>query len=114
MAVTAHATGTHTSDGTETEVSSVTSAGVYTFHADLNDMVEGDTVELRIYQIVLTGGTPRVAYYRRYHDVQPADGKIAISVPIANELTDTDSLRFTIKGTTTSGTVSVPWKVLKY
>lgn len=114
MAVTAHATGTHTSDGTETFVTSPNVAGTFTFHVDTNDMVAGDVVELRVYQMVLTGGTQRVAYYSKFADAQPADDLIKISVPISNELTDTNALRFSIKGTTTSGTISLPWKVLKY
>ncbi len=114
MAVTAHATGTHTSDGTETFLSSPNIAGTFTLHIDTNDMVDGDTIEIRIYQMVLTGGTQRVAYYAKYDDIQPADDKIKILGPISNELTDTNALRFSIKGTTTSGTISLPWKVLKY
>ena len=39
MAVTAHATGTHTSDGTETFVSSPNVAGVFVFMFELDDMV---------------------------------------------------------------------------
>lgn len=114
MAVTAHATGTHTSDGTETFVSSPNVAGTFTFHVDTNDMVAGDYLEIRVYQMVLTGGTSRVAYFASYADVQRADEKIKISVPISNELTDTNALRFSLKGTTSSGTISLPWKVLKY
>lgn len=76
-------------------------------------MASGDVLELRIYQIVLTGGTRRVAYFDRWMDAQPADDQIAISVPISNELTDAGSLRFTLKQTAGTGR-SYPWKVLKY
>lgn len=70
-------------------------------------------LELRVYQIVLTGGTRRVAYFARYQDDQPDDDVIKISVPISNELTDAGSLRFTLKQT--AGTRrQFPWKVLKY
>lgn len=113
MAVTAHSTGTLvTTDDTEHEVASVNTAGTFTFHVDLNDMVSADVVELRIYQMMLTGGTPRVAYHDRFTGEQHADAKIVISVPISNELTDTDALRFTIKQT--AGTSSLPYKVLSY
>lgn len=114
MAVTAHASGTHTSDGTETFVSSPNVAGVFTFHVDLNDMTAGDSVELRVYQMVLTAGTARVVWYDKLWDTQVADAKIAVSDPISNELTDTNSLRFSIKGETASGTISLPWKVLRH
>lgn len=114
MAVTAQSSGTSGQTvGTELTLLDVAVAGTFTFHMDTNLMAAGDVVELRIYQIVLTGGTRRVAYFTRYSDVQPADDLIKISVPISNELTDSGSLRFTInqtKGTTRA----FPWKVLKY
>lgn len=114
MAVTAHATGTQTSViGTEHFLSSPNVAGTFTLHVDKNVMAAGDVVELRIYQMVLTGGTQRVAYFARFEDAQSTDDQIAISVPISNELTDANSLRFSL--TQTKGTVhAYPWKVLKY
>lgn len=113
MAVTAFASGTQsTSAGTEHFVSSPNAAGTYTFHVDLNDLVAGDVVELRVYQMVLTAGTQRPVYYQRVTGAQPADDKIWVSVPISNELTDTNALRFSIKQT--FGTASIPWKVLTY
>jgi hypothetical protein len=70
-------------------------------------------VELRAYQMVLTGGTRRVAYFQVYVDAQVADDLIKISVPISNELTDAGALRFTLKQTQGTGRV-FPWKVLRY
>jgi len=115
MAVTAHASGTltATAGGTEDFLTSPNVAGTFTLHVDLVNMAAGDVVELRIYQMVLTGGTQRVAYLQRYADAQPTDDLIAISVPISNELTDTNALRFSLKQT--KGTArNFPWKVLKY
>lgn len=116
MAVTAHATGTlsTTGGGTEDFLTSPAVAGTYTLHVDTNDMAAGDVIELRVYQIVLTGGTTRVAYYTRYEGLQYADDKIKISVPISNELTDANSLRFSITQTEGTSGISLPWKVLKY
>jgi hypothetical protein len=114
MAVTAYATGTLTTDASEQFLTSPNVAGTYTLHVDTNDMVDGDTIVIRIYQMVLTGGTARVAYIARFDDVQAADDKIKISVPISNELTDANATRFSITGTTSSGTISLPWKVLTY
>ena len=114
MAVTAQATGTQTATiGTEHTLADVAAVGTFTLHVDSNAMAAGDAVELRIYQIVLTGGTRRVAYFQSYFDAQSADDKIKISVPISNELTDTGSLRFSLKQTAGTGR-SFPWKVLKY
>jgi hypothetical protein len=104
--------GTHslTSEGVLTDVAV---AGTFTLHVDKSNMAAGDTLELRCYQMVLTGGTRRVAYSYRIPDAQADDDMIAISVPISNELTDAGSLRFTIKQA--SGTArAFPWKVLLY
>lgn len=114
MAVTADATGTQSATvTTEHTLRDVAAAGTYTLHVDLNAMAAGDVLELRIYQMVLTGGTRRVAYFQRFEGAQPTDNQIAISVPISNELTDAGALRFTLKQTYGTGR-SFPWKVLKY
>lgn len=114
MAVTADATGTQTATiTTEHTLRDVAAAGTYTLHVDLSAMAAGDVMELRIYQIVLTGGTRRVAYFQRFDGAQPTDNMIAISVPISNELTDAGSLRFTLKQTFGTGR-AYPWKVLLY
>lgn len=114
MAVTAFGSGTQSATvTTEHFLSSVNEAGTYTLHVDLVNMVAGDYVELRVYQMVLTGGTQRVAYIEIFQGVQPADGLIAVSVPISNELTDTNSLRFSLKQTLGTSR-NFPWKVLKH
>ena len=114
MAVSADASGTQTAViGTEHTLDDVAAAGTYTLHVDTVNMAAGDVLELRAYQIVLTGGTRRVAYLSRFFDAQPTDDLIKISVPISNELTDAGSLRFTLKQTAGTGR-AFPWKVLKY
>ncbi len=88
-------------------------AGTFTLHVDTINMAALDGMELRAYQMVLTAGTPRVAYYAAFFNAQAVDDVIKISVPISNELTDTNALRFSIKQT--GGTArAFPWKVLKY
>jgi hypothetical protein len=116
MAVTAQSTGTLTATGggVEDTLLDVAVAGTFTLHVDTNAMVAGDVCELRIYQIVLTGGTRRVAYYARFDGAQPTDDKIKISVPISNELTDSGSLRFTLEQSGAGTDKAFPWKVLKY
>lgn len=114
MTTAAFGQGTQTATiGTEHFISDVNQAGVYTLHLDLNAMVAGDFLEVRVYQMLLTGGTPRVAYFETFQGVQPGDGLVAISVPIGNELTDSTALRFSIKQTLGTGR-AYPWKVLKY
>ncbi len=116
MAVTAQGSGTLTATGggVEDTLLDVAVAGTFTLHVDVVTMVAGDTVALRIYQIVLTGGTRRVAYYTRIEGAQPTDDLIRISVPISNELTDSGSLRFTLTQSGAGTDKAFPWKVLKY
>jgi hypothetical protein len=114
MAVTAQGSGTQSATvTTEHTLLDVAVAGTFTLHVDAVNMVAGDVTELRIYQIVLTGGTRRVAYYAKFDGVQPTDDVIKISVPISNELTDSGSLRFTLKQTLGTSR-NFPWKVLAY
>lgn len=114
MAVTAYASGTQSATvTTEHFLSSPNVAGVYTLHVDMNAMVAGDTVEFRVYQMVLTAGTQRPVEVWTFFGAQPTDAKIFVSNPIANELTDTNALRFSLKQTTGTSR-SFPWKVLTY
>lgn len=114
MAVTAAEKGTKTAEiGVAHALLKVAEAGTFTFHVDTINMAAGDVLELRIYQMVLTGGTTRVAYFNRWDGAQTVDDLIKISVPISNELTDSESLKFELKQTAGTGR-AFPWKVLKY
>lgn len=114
MTVSAYATGTQTATiSTEHFLSSPNVAGVYTLHVDMNAMASGDVLEVRVYQMVLTAGTQRVAQTYYFSGTQPTDGKILITDPIGNELTDANSLRFSLKQTAGTGR-AFPWKVLTY
>lgn len=114
MAVTVQASGTQSATvTTEHTLASINVAGVFSLHVDTNAMAAGDVLELRIYQIILTAGTSRVVSMGMYYGAQSTDDAIKISIPIGNDLTDTDSLKFTLKQTFGTGR-SFPWKVLKY
>lgn len=114
MAISASASGTQTSViGTEHQLADTAVDGVYQLVVDTNVMAAGDILELRVYQMVLTGGTSRVAFFGAFYGAQAADDLIKVSVPVGNDLTDSTSLRFSLKQT--AGTVhAYPWKVLKY
>lgn len=115
MAVTNYASGTQTAVvETEHILSAVNVVGTFTFHVDTVNMVDRDILELRIYQIILTGGTSRVAYITTFYGTQIDDDKIKISVPVSNELTDDNALKFTLKQTFGAAGRDFPWKVLKY
>lgn len=91
----------------------IATAGTFTLHIDLALMTGGDIVELRIWQKILSAGTLRVAYYQIFVGAQPTDNILQISVPIANDLVEADSVRFTILQT--AGTArAFPWKVISY
>ena len=114
MAVTAFASGTQTAViGTEHFLANVNEAGVFTLHVDKHAMAAGDVLELRVYQMVLTGGTARVWKTYTFYGAQAADDAIFISDPVSNQLTDAQSLRFSLKQTFGTGR-SFPWKVLKH
>ncbi len=117
MAVTAQGSGTQTATlTTEHTLLDVAVAGTFTLHVDTVNMAAGDVLELRIYQMVLTAGTRRVAYHAAFEGAQFADDLIKISVPISNELTDAGALRFTLQQNRNGGGTgrAYPWKVLKY
>lgn len=100
--------------GVENVLFDTSSGGVFALDVDKNALAAGDTLELRIYKMVRTGGTRRVAYYQSYSGVQPADDQIAISPPISTDLTDSGALRFSLKWTGSGGPKNFPWKVLKF
>jgi len=105
--------GSTLADGTEQTLADTSAAGTYVFSFDANPMVAGDVVELRLYEMVLTSGTRRVAYYARYDGAQPADDQIKISVPISTALTDSGAVRATMKQT--KGTNhTYAWNVKKF
>jgi hypothetical protein len=114
VAVTAQGSGTQLSVvTTEHTLLDVAVTGTFQITVDKFNMASGDTLELRIYDIVLTSGTRRVAYFQSYSGAQSTDDMLAISVPISNDLTDAGSLRFTLKQTAGSPR-NYDWKVLKF
>lgn len=99
MAVSTFASGTQSSSvGTEHFVSSPDVAGDFVFYADLSAMQAADVVELRVYKMAKAGGTSRQLYYGRFEGAQIGD-VIAQSLPVANALTNTNAVRFSIKQT---------------
>ena len=111
---TLYASGTQTAViNTEHTLSDVNAAGTYVIEINTVNMAAGDIVEFRIYAITLTGGTRRAAYTMIYYGLQPTDDIQKISMPIGNDLTDSGSLRFTLKQTFGTGR-NFNWKVLQY
>lgn len=114
MAVTALTFGSQTAVvNTEHFVSDVSTAGVFLSVFDLNAMVAGDVVELRAYARTLTGGSVREEYCGRFYGAQ-TNSPIKRSRPLSNDLTDSQSLRFSLKQTAGTTGRLFPWKVLSH
>ena len=110
---TTFASGTQTAVvTTEHFLSNVNVAGKFQLNVDTVNMAAGDVVELRIYDTASTGGTPRVAYLMTFYGAQATDDLIKITPEIVNDLTDAQSLRFSLKQTFGTGR-AFPWKVTK-
>jgi hypothetical protein len=105
--------GTHTITSHEAILLNVSAAGVYTLHVDSVNLADGDVIDLRAYQMILTSGTRRAALLASFFDAQHVDDLIKILDPLGNELADTGALRWTL--TQRLGTArAFPWKVLAY
>lgn len=66
---------------TEHSLATVTAAGTYVLVVDLNNLANGDTVELRIKTKVLTGSTARLAYMTTYVNAQSEPNVYSLPVP---------------------------------
>src|SRR2546429_83986 len=113
MAVTdVHGTQTATVT-TEHTLADTAAAGTYVLEVDLVNMLAGDMVELRMYVMVLTAGTRRLAYKESYAGGRAAEGLISVSVPVSTALGDWGAVRATLKqplGTSRN----FPWALLKF
>lgn len=113
MTVSVFASGIATGTiGSEQFLTNVNQAGQFIGIIDLSNMANGDTLELRAYQTVLTGGTARVVDFQGFYGVQPTDQLIIQwGVGLGNELTDAQALRYSLKQT--FGTArQYNWKVV--
>jgi hypothetical protein len=112
--VTLHASGTQAAVvTTEHVVATAAVEGRFTFHVDTVNMIDGDVLELRIYQIILSGGASRVAYLMTYYGAQPTDALIKISKVVPNDLVEANALRFTLLQSFGAAGRNFPWKVLR-
>jgi hypothetical protein len=113
MAITSFASGTQTATvGTEHTLASVNVPGVFVLAVDTSALAALDVLELRIKQIILTGGTVRVLAFVAFYGAQLADDVQKQSIAVPNELTDAGALTFTLKQTFGTGR-SYAWKVFK-
>ncbi len=89
---------------TEHVLATITTAGVYELAVDTNAMVNGDELELKITDRVLTGGTNRTCYFASFAHVQATNTKKSPPIVVLFNAT------FTLKQT--AGTSrDFPWGV---
>jgi hypothetical protein len=114
MTISAHASGTQTATiSTEHFLTSPNVEGKFTGVIDLSNLADGDILELRAYQMVLTGGTARVIDVQYFYGAQPTDQLIVEwGKDIKNELAESNAVRYSLKQTAGTGR-DFPWKVIK-
>lgn len=85
--------------GTEHVLADTTAAGTYQLSVSLVNLAALDVVELRLYKMILTGGTAgaECAYMGRFAGAQPTDDEVVISIPASTALADTGAIRATLK-----------------
>lgn len=104
---TSIATDTLTADGTEQDLATSTANKNFVLAVDTANLVNGETVELRLYTKCRAGGTERLAYMATYVNAQAEPMKY--SVPVPADI----SLRATLKQTAyVTGYKDFPWSLL--
>jgi hypothetical protein len=91
--------------GTEHTLATDTTNKTYVLAVDAGAMVNGDELELRLYTIVLSAGTERLAFYAKFPNVQASPQ--LYSPPVPADI----SCKATLKQTAGTGR-SFPWKLL--
>ncbi len=110
MAISENASGTQTAViSTEHVLATIATAGAFQLLVDVNAMVDGDELELRIDMKVLTGSTARTVFFATYAHEQGVDANVVISPPIPSVY----SIAFTLKQTAGTGR-AYDWAIYEY
>lgn len=108
MTWTASASGTQTATiGTEHTLITDVTNGTYYYQVDVNNMVLGDVLELRIYTICLSGGASSLTWQHTIGPGLPPETNIASPAQPSDQ-----SYKATLKQTAGTGR-AFPWKVLR-
>lgn len=106
MSVAVNTSGTQAATiSTEHVLATVASGACLQLLVDVNAMVNGDVVEIRVYGKVLSGGTERVMFRGTYGPGIPAE-KIVFSPPVISP----HHFKATLKQTAGTGR-SFPWAI---
>lgn len=114
MAVSVASDGSQTATiSTEHTLFDSSAVGTYQLTVDAVNLAAGDTLELRVYRMVRTGGTRRVLYFASFTGAQVTDDMVKVSIPASVGITDSGAFRATLKQTAGTGRV-FPWSVEKF
>ena len=112
MAVTEEAGATQTATvTTEHVLTTITAEGVFQLIVDLDEMVAGDELELRMDLEVRAGGTAKTLFFGTYAHDQGLDAVVAMSPPVG-KVANTD-LICTLKQTAGTSRDFI-WAVYEY
>lgn len=110
MALSEYESGSQTTSGTTEHVLGTDNDGtdgIFWLVLDLNDMVDGDVLVIRMYEKARAADTVRCIHPWTIRDAQPTDDKLWVSP----SLPFMHNRRFTIQAT--AGTITVPWSTRK-
>jgi hypothetical protein len=79
------ATGNTTTDGNEQTLASGTAPGRYCLEVDTANMVDGDTIELRLYGKANGSATQRECYFATFSNTQSSPLKVSPVVPLVQD-----------------------------
>lgn len=97
--------------GSEIFITNVNEVGRFQLYLSLGNMASGDFLEVRTYQTILSSGTADPVQFATFQGAQPPDALVGYTLPIGNDLQESQSLRYSIKQTL--GTArTYNWKVL--
>lgn len=107
MGLVAAASGTQVAAvGTEHELATNTTTGIFVLVVDTNAMAAGDSLTLKIKTMAVGSGVTRLAYTLTYSDLQAEPVKYSVPVPSNNSIT--------VTLTQTAGTArTFPWSLLR-
>lgn len=109
MAFSVAASGTQAAViSTEHTLTTQAASNVYQLCVELNNLVAGDRVELRIYSKITSGSTSRIVFRRVYVHAQGTDAAVVYSPPIPSA-----EFKVTLKQTAGTGR-SFGWAVYQY
>lgn len=107
MGLVAAASGTQSAAvGTEHELATTATVGIFVLVVDTNAMAAGDSLTLKIKTMAIGSGATRLAYTMAFTDLQAEPVKYSVPVPSNNSIT--------VTLTQTAGIArAFPWSLLR-